>query len=50
MFKVTGIQRFGNRYSCHLQGEYELVGSVRKPYTDAGSNWGIMDLTGGAEE
>jgi hypothetical protein len=28
------IQRFGKHCSCHLQGEYVMVGCFWKPYTD----------------
>jgi hypothetical protein len=50
MLKI--IQRFGKHCSCHLQGEYEMVGRFSKPYIGQapGGELDLVVLIGGAEE
>jgi hypothetical protein len=42
------IHRFGKHFSCHLQGEYVMVGHFRQP--DIGGELDMMVPIGGAEE
>jgi hypothetical protein len=46
------IQRFAKHYSCHLQGEYVMVGHFRKPYIGqaVGGELDLLVLTGRAEQ
>jgi hypothetical protein len=50
MLKI--IHRFGKHCSCHLQGEYVLIGRFWNPYIrqTIGCEWYVTDLIGGAEE
>jgi hypothetical protein len=50
MWKV--IQHFGKHCSCHVQGEYVLVGHFWKPYVGqaVGGKLNAMVPTGGVEE
>jgi hypothetical protein len=50
MLKI--IQRFGRHCSCHLQGEYVMVGRFLKPYIaqTVGGELDLMVLIGGAEK
>jgi hypothetical protein len=50
MLKV--IQRFSKHRSCHLLGEYVLVGSFWKLYIGQalGDEWDVTDLICGTEE
>jgi hypothetical protein len=45
-----GCQRFGNHCSCHLQGNYVMVGHFWKPYIGqaVGGELELMVLIGGA--
>jgi hypothetical protein len=46
------IQRFGKHRSCHLQGEYILVGRFWRPYIGqaVGGQWDVTNMIVGAEE
>jgi hypothetical protein len=48
MLKI--IQRFGNNYSCHLQGEYVMFGRFLYPYIGqvVGGELDLMVLIFGA--
>jgi hypothetical protein len=50
MLKI--IERFGKHCSCHLQGEYVMVGRPWKHYTGQAVNGelDLMVLIGGVEE
>jgi hypothetical protein len=50
MFKI--IKHFDKHYSCHLQGEYVMVGRFWMPFIGqaVGGELDLMVLTGEAEE
>jgi hypothetical protein len=42
---MLNFVRFGKNCSCHLQGEYVLVGNFWKPYIgqEVGGEWDLMN-------
>jgi hypothetical protein len=49
---MRGVQHFAKRYSCHLQGEYVLVGHLWQAYIGqrVGRVLDVMELIGGVKE
>jgi hypothetical protein len=46
------MQRFDNHCSCHLRGEYTMVGRFWKPYMwqAVDEQFELLELIGGVEE